>query len=143
MTVRVELLGAANDTLTQRIAMVIDTVNFLKARARTVYVAIGTEQELLSAGVVALRGGTRIAFWKAGETLVPRFDAPLSAFRELDMVRDRAIELPHGGSYRIVSPHSHELLGSPSRNGELQSSFEIRDPERFWSASKRLIIVRR
>lgn len=140
---RVAQVESENQALTQQIAVISDTLSAVRTREHTVYMVAGSEKELLDAGVVTREGGTKILFWKPGQTLVPSHDAPRSAFRALDMMRDRVIDLPaDGAAYRIVSKHSPALLVD-SEGDLVRNRLEIRDPERFWEASRFLILVRK
>jgi phage shock protein A len=135
---RIAQLEAENRELAQKVITISDTVSALRVRERTVYVAIGTERELAEAGVVRKRGGIRLGPWTPGQTMVPSDDAPISAFRALDMLRDRDIALSSdGAAYRIVSSHSAGTDGNV-----VHGRLEVRDPERFWRQSRFLILVR-
>lgn len=135
---RIAQLEAENHELAQKVITISDTVSALRIRERTVYVAIGTERELAEAGVVRKRGGIRLGPWTPGQTMVPADDAPISAFRALDMLRDRDIVLSSdGAAYRIVSSHN-----AGSEGNVVRGRLEVRDPERFWRQSRFLILVR-
>jgi len=141
LTIRVAELEQAQEQLKRENSELSDTVGALRARENAVYVAVGTESELLRAGVVVRAGGTNMGFWRPGQTLVPAKNPPRSAFRPLDMSRVREIELPDGASYRIVSNHNPAFLSRVA--GEMvRGTIEIRDAEHFWEASRFLILVR-
>lgn len=135
---RIAQLEAENRELAQKVITISDTVSAMRVRERTVYVAVGTERELAEAGVVRKRGGIRLGPWTPGQTVVPSDDAPTSAFRALDMLRDRDIALSSdGAAYRIVSSHN-----AGSDGNVVRGRLEVRDPERFWRQSRFLILVR-
>ncbi len=141
LTARVAELESAQELLKRENTELSDTVGALRARENAVYVAVGTEAELLRAGVVVRAGGANMGFWRPGQTLIPAKNPPRSAFRSLDMSQVREIDLPDGAGYRIVSNHNPEFL-SRTRGNMIRGSVEIRDAERFWEAGRFLILVR-
>jgi len=141
LTARVAELERAQEQLKRENSELSDTVGALRARENAVYVAVGTESELLRAGVVVRAGGANMGFWRPGQTLVPAKNPPRNAFRSLDMSQVREIDLPDGSPYRIVSNHNPEFL-SRARGEMVRGSLEIRDAERFWEAGRYLILVR-
>ncbi len=139
---RIAQLEAENLQLAQKVIVISDTVSALRVRERTVYVAMGSERELLEAGVVRKKGGVRLGPWTPGQTVVPADDAPKTAFRALDMLMDRDIELSSDGAeYRIVSSHNASLVTGSDGN-VVRNRIDVRDPERFWRQSRFLILVR-
>jgi len=141
LTARVAELESAQAQLKRENSELSDTVGALRARENAVYVAVGTESELLRAGVVVRAGGANMGFWRPGQTLVPAKNPPRNAFRSLDMSQVREIDLPDAASYRIVSNHNPEFL-SRARGEMIRGSLEIRDAEHFWEAGRFLILVR-
>ncbi|MEO8623819.1 MAG: hypothetical protein ABI625_22250 [bacterium] len=139
---RIAQLEAENLQLAQKVIVISDTVSALRTRERTVYVAIGSERELADAGVIKKKGGFHIGPWTPGQTVVPSDDAPITAFRALDMLVDRDIALSSdGAAYRIVSSHNAALVTGGDGN-VVRNRIEVRDPERFWRNSRFLILVR-
>jgi len=141
LTARVTELESAQEQLKRENSELSDSVGALRARENAVYVAVGTESELLRAGVVVRAGGANMGFWRPGQTLVPAKNPPRNAFRSLDMSQVREIDLPDGAPYRIVSNHNPEFL-SRTRGEIVRGALEIRDAERFWEAGRFLILVR-
>ena len=140
LTARVAELESAQEQLKRENSELSDTVGAMRARENAVYIAVGTESELLRAGVVVRAGGANMGFWRPGQTLIPAKNPPRAAFRSLDMSQVREIGLPDG-AYRIVSNHNPEFL-SRARGEIVRGSLEIRDAERFWEAGRFLILVR-
>jgi len=141
LTARVAELESAQEQLKRENSVLSDSVGALRARENAVYVAVGTESELLRAGVVVRAGGANMGFWRPGQTLIPARNPPRGAFRSLDMSQVREIDLPDAASYRIISNHNPEFL-SHSRGETVRGAIEIRDAERFWESSRFLILVR-
>jgi exonuclease VII small subunit len=141
LTTRVAELENAQEQLKRENSELSDTVGALRARENAVYVAVGTESELLRAGVIVRAGGANMGFWRPGQTLIPAKNPPRNAFRSLDMTQVRQIELPDAASYRIISNHNPAFL-SRSWGDLVRGQLEIRDADRFWEASRFLILVR-
>ena len=134
------------DTLTrQNVALTSRTVA-MAAREDSVFVAIGSEDELRSQGVVKKEGGSKILFG-AGRTLVPQRDLkPGGPFTLLSKGRDLTIPMPKADkSYRIVTRHSlrHADPANYDKDGNIRGQLRITDAEAFWAQSKYLIIVER
>jgi hypothetical protein len=141
LTTRVAELETAQEQLKRENSELSDSVGALRARENAVYVAVGTESELLRAGVVVRRGGANMGFWRPGQTLMPARNPPRNAFRSLDMSQVRQIDLPDAASYRIISNHNPAFL-THAWGEMVRGSLEIRDAERFWESSRFLILVR-
>jgi len=133
------------DTLKGQNAALTDTVNDLSLRVNTVYYVIGTKDELSSRGIVQETGGSRFLFilWKSGKSLQPSRTLDPSAFTAIDKRQVTSIQLPDSGkAYRIASRQDLSSLATPpDGDGKIHGSVQIAAPERFWAASKYLIIV--
>jgi len=139
MTEQLNQLAAQNAALS-------DTVNVLAAATNKVYYIIGTEDELIQRGIIQKEGGSRfpLLFAKLGQTIVPARHLDPSAFLVLNNKREnRQITLPDSThTYRIGSLQDLNALESPPPDGKITGGvIRIADPDRFWSASKFLIIV--
>jgi len=122
-----------------------DTVGDLSLRENTVYYVIGTKAELKQRGVIEETGGSRFLFvlWKSGKSTQPARNLDPSAFTPIDKRHVTTIPLPDSSkAYRIASRQDLSSLASPlDGNGTLHGSVRISEPQRFWAASKYLIIV--
>ena len=122
-----------------------DTVTDLTLRQNTVYYVIGTKAELVRRGIVEETGGARFLFvlWKSGKSVQPARILDPSGFTAIDKRQVRTIPLPDSTkSYRIASRQDLSSLASPpDGDGKLHGQVEISSPERFWAASRYLIIV--
>lgn len=131
------------ETRNAELAAEVDT---LTTEANTVYYVVGTKDELLQKGLVQKEGGARFLFifGKRGETLVPARDLEPSEFTAIDKREVREIPLPEPDEeYTIASRHDLSYLETPpDEKGKIHGSIRIAEPDRFWSTSKFLIIVR-
>jgi prefoldin subunit 5 len=139
MSSQAEMLSTERADLSEALAA-------LEQKYYTVYVAVGTRDELIQQGVIEEEGGARVLLilWKAGETLVPARDLPDAAFEAMDFRQTTTIDLPQQGTYGLVSRHNPEYLAtSLDENGAFTgASLEITEPEMFWQSSRYLILVR-
>jgi SMC interacting uncharacterized protein involved in chromosome segregation len=119
------------------------------AAARTAYskayYVIGTEDELLKKGVIVKEGGTNLLIKRIGRTLVPARELPKDVFTPIDTRDVHTIEIPDTTRrYQIVSRQSLDDAKVANREGAyFRGPLEIPEAERFWSASRYLIIVQR
>ena len=116
-----------------------------RTAASRAYYVIGTEDELLKKGVIVKEGGTNLLIKRIGRTLVPARALKTEAFTPIDTRQVHAIEVPDTTKrYQIVSRQSLDDVKVGVRDGtSFRGPLEIPDAERFWSASRYLIIVQR
>jgi hypothetical protein len=114
------------------------------AAARAYYV-VGTEDELVRKGVIVKEGGTNLLIKRFGRTLVPARELNNEAFTPIDTRTVHAIGVPDSTKrYQIVSRQSLDDVRVGEREGTtFRGTLEIPDAEKFWSASRYLIIVER
>jgi hypothetical protein len=133
-TVKIASLTKSVDTLT-------GVVTHLTGDQNAVYFVVGTRAELMKKGVLVAEGTKR--FLVAGSrTLVPARELDPEVFTKLDRMTDSTIFLPIG-EYKIVS-RQNAAYTTPSslKGGRIVGALKIEQPERFWSTSRFLIIVR-
>ena len=113
-----------------------DTLRTTRDVANTVYYAVGKKDDLLKRHIVSEEGHKRFMV-VGGKTLVPARKLDPSAFQVTDQRSDLVIKLPEPTKkYRVVSRHDAGLLVR-----EADGTLRVSDPERFWAASRYLIIV--
>jgi hypothetical protein len=133
-TVRIAALTQQLDTLT-------GTLGQLTSDHNTVYVVVGTREELMKKGILVAEGTKRFGL-VGGRSLLPARELDPSTFTKLDRRSDRTIVLP-AGEYRIVSrQNSAYVTSEASRKGRLAGGFTIDEPERFWNGSRFLILMK-
>lgn len=122
-----------------------DSISAMEDRDNTVYYVIGTKDELLERGVIEEEGGSRVLFifGRRGETIVPARDIDPAQFTSIDKRYVLDIPMPWADrAYRIVSRQDIASLATPpDENGEIRGVLRIADPQRFWQASRFLILV--
>lgn len=129
-----DTVRAENTRVTAERTALSDTLN-------TVYVAVGTEEELVGQGV-AVKEGTKFLIF-GGNKLLPARSVDQSDFLALTRSRDTLIQLPRDDRfYRIVSRHDTAYVNATEmEDGKLRGQLHITDPGRFWAPSRYLILV--
>lgn len=108
-------------------------------RQESVFVAVGTSEELARLGVVRKRGGVI----GMGKTLVPILPFKSELFKPLRMSADTVIEFPKpSAAYRVIT--SQNPSGAQDTPlSRLTGKLVIHDPKLFWRDSRYLVIVER
>ena len=116
-----------------------------RAAASRAYYVIGTEDDLVKKGIVVREGGTNLLIKRIGRTLVPARQLSKEAFTPIDTREVHSIAIPDTTKrYEIVSRQSLDDTKVGQRDGtSFRGSLEIADSEKFWAASRYLIIVQR
>jgi len=136
LTATVDSLRQAGTVLTAERDASRDTLRLTRDVANTVYYAVGRKDELIKRHIVAEEGHKRFMI-AGGKTLVPARKLDPTAFQVTDQRRDLVIKLPEPTKkYRVVSRHDAGLLVR-----ETDGTLRVTDPDRFWAASRYLIIV--
>lgn len=130
-------LAARNDSVTARnVAMA--------AHEDSVFVAVGTEKELVERGIIRKEGGTAFFFGR-GKTIVPARSLDMSSFQVISKSKDLEIPLPRADKeYKLVSRQSLAYTDTQGeKDAMVRGSLKITDPSKFWAASRYLILVQR
>lgn len=105
----------------------------------SVFVAIGSANDLTRRGVTRKRGG----FVGIGSTLVPNLPFKQALFKPLRMSADTVIELPNpSATYRVITSQNSAGAGGVPLH-RLTGKIVIHDPRVFWRDSRYLIVVER
>ena len=122
----------------------VPAADFALAQGDSVFYITGTRDQLKRAGVISETGGTKLPLLGTiGRTIVPARMQNEKGFAVIDRRRDLAIALPESThAYRIVSAHDPALLEPAQPNNPVvRGTLHIRDPQRFWSQSRFLVLV--
>jgi len=128
-------------TLQRQVDTLSGAVTQLTTDRNTVYYVVGTKAELIKKGVLVNEGPKR--FVVAGSRpVVPSRELDPSVFTRIDRRTDSMIVLPDGG-YKIMSRQNAAFVTPLAvKGGKITGALTIEDPEKFWSASRFLILVR-
>ena len=113
--------------------------------AARAYYVVGTKDELIKKGVIVKEGGTNLLIKRFGRTVVPARELNREAFTPIDTRTVHEIGLPDSSKrYQIVSRQSLDDVKVGERDGtSFRGPLEIPDSDKFWAASRFLIIVQR
>lgn len=139
--VQIASLSQRVDTLQRQSAALGDTVTQLTTEKNTAFYVVGTRDELVKKGILVEEGRKRFLVF-GGRQLEPARELDTSVFTRIDRLKDRTIKLPQG-EFTILSRQNPEYVAPDSaRNGRIAGGLTIQEPDRFWAASRFLIIVR-
>ena len=108
-------------------------------KQESVFVAVGTAEELTRRGIVRKRGG----LIGMGGTLVPILPFKSELFKPLRMSADTLIEFPNtSATYRVVTGQNPDAIQGAALS-RLTGKLVIQNPKLFWRDSRYLVIVQR
>jgi len=135
LTQRVDSLSTANTVLIAR-------TTEMSAREDSVFVAIGSEKDLIKRGLIKKEGGTKLMFGR-GKTIVAARHLEPAQFQTISKLKDLTISLPDPSkTYRVVTRQDmHFAEPQDPKKGMVKGALKISDPNAFWGGSKYLILV--
>ena len=135
LTQRVDSLTSANTVLIAR-------TNEMSAREDSVFVAIGSEKDLIKRGLIKKEGGTKLMFGR-GKTIVAARHLEPAQFQTISKLNDLTINLPDPNkTYRLITRQDmHFAEPQDPKKGMVKGTLRISDPNAFWGGSKYLILV--
>ena len=119
--------------------MLTEEKSSLVVERNLVYYVIGTKDELLKKHVIEQTGGTL----GLGKTQVPARDLNPSDFTSIDKTKVSEIAFPAADkAYKIITRQDVGALETaPDKDGRIKGGLKIKDAEKFWGASKYLILI--
>lgn len=136
MDFSIAILNAKVDTLNTEKAQLTETVNKQVETINTAYYAFGTQKELIDNKIIDKTGG----FLGLGKTSKLKNDFNIDYFTKADISKLTSLPLS-SKKVKIITVHptdSYKLI--TNENGVVEK-IEILDANKFWSASKYLVIV--
>jgi hypothetical protein len=135
LTQRVDSLTSANTVLIAR-------TTEMSAREDSVFVAIGSEKDLIKRGLIKKEGGTKLMFGR-GKTIVAARHLEPAQFQTISKLKDLTINLPDPNkTYRVVTRQDmHFAEPQDPKKGMVKGTLKISDPNAFGGGSKYLILV--
>lgn len=131
----IETLNAKLDTLTEDNVELTHKVTKQTEVINTAWYAFGSKKELLENGIIDKTGG----FLGIGKTTKMKADFDNSYFKKIDVSQVKSLDL-FVKKVKIITTHpsdSYQIIKGGNGNVE---KIEITNPEKFWSASKYLVI---
>lgn len=113
------------------------------ASSARVYYVIGSEDELVKKGVIVREGGMNLLVARPGRTVHPARQLDHTLFTAIDAREVSRITVPDSTRrYRVVSRHSLDDAEVANRkDASFQGDLRITNANRFWSASRYLIVI--
>ncbi len=132
-------LKADKATLTTEKTQLTEQKTALTTERNTVYYIIGNKEELLAKKVIDQVGG----LIGIGKSQVPARDLNAADFTSIDKTKVSEIAFPKADkAYRIITRQDVGALETaPDRSGRIKGGLKIKDAEKFWAASKFLILL--
>ena len=146
LTDQVNALTGENTQLkVEKVQLVAEKANLnldkdrLTVERNTVYYVIGTKDELLKKHIIEQTGGTL----GIGKTQVPARELNPSDFTSIDKTKVSEIAFPAADrAYKIITRQDASALETaPDKAGRIKGGLKIKDADRFWGASKYLILI--
>jgi hypothetical protein len=111
----------------------------LTSERNTVYYVIGTKDELLKKKIIEQTGGTL----GVGKTQVPARDLNPADFTAIDKSTVTQIAFPKPDkTYKVITRQDvSSLETAPDNSGRIKGGLKITNADKFWAASKFLIIL--
>jgi predicted nucleic acid-binding Zn-ribbon protein len=111
----------------------------LTTERNTVYYVIGTKDELLKKKIIVQAGGAL----GIGKTQVPARELDPADFTSIDKTMVSQIAFPKADkTYKVVTRQDVTALETaPDKDGRIRGGLKITNADKFWAASKYLIIV--
>jgi uncharacterized coiled-coil protein SlyX len=135
-------LAGQVEQLTGENLILADSVLHLTDDHNTAFYVIGTRTELLAKGVLVEDGHKDVPLFGT-RGVAPARELPLQEFTSIDRTSTRQIPLPRADrKYRIVTRQNLAYLSPGSQEkGQVKGEIAIAAPDRFWEASRYLIVV--
>ena len=146
LTEQINGLQAENQGLkVEKTALIADKTQLitdkstLTAERNTVYYIIGTKGDLLKRNIITQTGG----MLGIGKTQVAARDLNTADFTAVDKATVSEIAFPDADkTYRIITRQDVTALQTaPDKGGRIKGGLKITDSEKFWAASKFLILI--
>lgn len=141
LNARVDTVTSDNVRLSGEKLALADTVGALTTEKNRAYYVIGTKDELIRQGILVEEGHRRFLIVGGRSVSLARNLDP-SKFTRIDRLRDRTITFP-SGDYTIFT-RQDSAYASPfaTHDGKLTGGLRIDQPDRFWEASRFLVILK-
>jgi hypothetical protein len=135
------LLAEEKQVLADSNVALLDTVQTLNIKDKTVYYVIGTKKDLIAKGL-ATEEGSKFLFF-GGKSLQPARNLTDSLFTSADKRKLTQITFPlPDKNYKIISRQNLAYLATPiEKDAKVKGGIEIASAEEFWAPSRYLIIV--
>jgi len=132
----ITVLNAKVDTLSVEKIQLTQTVNAQEATINTAYYAFGTKKELELNKIIDKTGG----FLGLGKTSKLKDDFNISYFTKADITKLNSIPLS-SKKVKVITVHPTDSYKLITNAAGVVEKIDILDANKFWSASKYLVII--
>ncbi|MFL5753850.1 MAG: hypothetical protein ACJ76F_10625 [Bacteroidia bacterium] len=139
LNVQVAQLQTSIDTLNIQNLSQSNTINDRTTELHTAYYIVGGSKELREAKLIDKKGG----LLGMGKTLKLNENADNSKFTRIDYTKTPNIDV-YGDHVKIVTTHPSDsyTLEKDEKDKNIVKNIIINNPEKFWSISKYLVVVK-
>jgi hypothetical protein len=141
LNIKVDSLTLANTNITTEKVAVTDTMLGLRKTENTVFVVVGTKDELMKKGIISEEGSKFLFF--GSKAIVPARKLDKTMFTAVNKWDDVPVVLHITDKpYKVVSRQDPTLIeAGKDSTGKFNGELHITQPAEFWATSKYLIIV--
>jgi len=132
---RVEVLVAENEVKELKLGQQEATIQMQENELNTAWYACGTTKELKEGEVISSEGG----ILGIGKTRQLRDDFNQELFQKIDITQTSSIPLK-GKKVELLTSHPQDSYELEKSDGKTVSALKILDPDKFWQASKYLVV---
>jgi hypothetical protein len=137
LNTQVQVLTTTVDTLRSEGTAKSQMIESQTAALHKAYYTTGSKKELEDKKVIVREGG----FLGLGKDEVLKDDFNAGAFTPVDITQVATIEVNGGKDSKLVTPHPTDSYKLQRDAKEDVKEIVITDPEKFWSASKYLVVM--
>jgi uncharacterized coiled-coil protein SlyX len=138
LNAQVALLQTSVDTLTAQNNVQSQTIADKTTALHTAYYIVGKSKELQDAKIIDKKGG----MLGIGKTAKLNGDFDNSKFTRIDYTQTVSITVNSDMKMITSHPSDSYTLDKDAKDKDLVKNIEITNPEKFWSTSKYLVIVK-
>lgn len=135
MDIQINFLETNIDSLSQENVAKDETITQKENELNTAYYTFGTQKELKDNGIITKEGG----FIGLGKIAKLRSDFNKNYFSQVDIRETKEIPLACKKA-KILTTHATDSYELISKDNKIEK-IVIKDPKKFWKASKYLVIV--
>lgn len=135
LNANVALLQTSVDTLTAQTTAQSQTISEQTTALHTAYYVVGKAKDLEKMGVIDKKGGL-LGMGKTA-TMSEKFDN--SKFTQVDYTQ--LSNIPINNKAKVITPHPEDAYSLDKDTKGKATNLRITIPEKFWSASKYLVVV--
>jgi uncharacterized coiled-coil protein SlyX len=136
MSAEISQLHTSLDSMAIENTTTHQTLNETTTALHTAYYIVGKQKELADKNIIDRKGG----LLGIGKTSTLNRNVDNSQFTKIDYTQ--TLTIPVGGKAKMMTPHPQDSYNLDKDAKDVVHNINITKPERFWSASKYLVVVK-